>query len=325
MRKLYLIATVVAIGLVACNKKSEVSNQLPMQKAPAVDLSSLNNGERVFTDEQIEQIGKIHNEAVIEMVRNFNYEAENVYEAFVNQVSRYDIHPMEIAELPLGVSSEKYYSDVLQANLSEKAHKFIYDVADVCVNFDNVDDVETYIETQKKFAKEYFKGVELDGVLIALTVFKYSSQLWFDTTEGGMGLGIALVEYYEKTERAGAPNKAPMKISERAKDALKQCLIADGVGAVTAAVGVAVLEGLGAITVPGAVSVLLSAGVGAALASYAQLTLIIGQIIRGELSPAIDPNKPDIVIKWKDYISVDDKLITFPILVNPHFPVKPIK
>jgi len=309
MKKLFFFTIAIAISLVACDKKSDLDNQPPMQKAPAVDLSSLNNGERVFTDEQIEQIGKIHNEICIEFVKNFNYNAEDVYAAFIEQISQYDICPMEIAQLPLGISSEKYYSDVLQANISEQAHKFVYDVADVCVELGSVNEVEEYIEAQKRFAKEYFKGIELDGVLVALTVFKYSSQLWFDTTEGGMGLGFIFAENFEKGEMANSP----MKMSK--KDKLKRCLIADGEGAFLAGIFAAILV---AFTAPITVGLLVGIGAGAAIASIHELN----KINAGYYGIIAFDDKPDVVIKWKDYIMIDDKLVTRPILVNPYFSIK---
>jgi len=315
MKKIILFAAIAAIGLVACNK-SDVENQPTMQKAPAVDLGSLNNGERIFTDDQIEQIGKNHNEAVTKMINDFNYNAEDIHAALVEQISQYDIYHMELAELPLGVSTEKYYSDVLQANFSEQAHKFIYDVADVCVELGSVNEVEQYIEKQKVFAKGYFKGVELDCVLAALTVFKYSSQLWFDIEEGGMGLGVIFADNCERTGMFKAPTNTPMRVSAETKEKLKKCLMADGVAAADAIV-VASIIAVCAPTLFTVAGALVGIGISAAWSSLYKLVDIL---LYG--APSIDPNKPDVVLKWKDYIMVDGKLITRPILVDPYFPIK---
>jgi len=314
MKKYYIFGLVVLFALAACNKNE--LNQPTMQKAPAVDLGSLNNGERIFTDEQIEQIGVIHNEAVIKMVNDFNYNAKDIYAAFVEQLSQYDIYPMELAELPLEVSTEKYYSDVLQANLSEQAHKFIYNVAEICVEFGSVNEVANYIEKQKMFANKHFKGLELDGVLVALTVFKHSSQLWFDTEEGGMGLGVIFADNFEKMGVVLAPAKKPMKAS--IKEKIIECLKADGVGAAQAAIAAGVIA-LCAPTPITVASALYGIGISAGISSIWKLVEIL---LDGTVLPQISPDKPDVVIKWKDYIMVDKKLVPFPILVNPYFPIK---
>ncbi|MDR0828504.1 MAG: hypothetical protein LBN95_00115 [Prevotellaceae bacterium] len=313
MKKIFFFAAAAAISLVACNK-SETALKTPIQKSPQkVDLSSINDGNRIFTDEQIEQIGIIHNQTVIDFVNNFNYNTDNIYAEFVNQVSQWDISPMELAKLPNGVSTSEYYYEVIKANLSEKAHAFIYGVADNFITFNNVNDLAEYIELQKSYAKGIFKGAELDIVLTTLTVYKYSAKLWFDTTEGGMGLIDVFSERCGITGVEQAPANSLMKISEKKKQAIIACLVADGNGASEAIVVAAIIVACGVELTPAAIAAIaISAGV----SSISKLIEVVKAhyVVVGP----VEPDEPDIVIKWKDYIRVDGKLIALP-LINPYF------
>jgi hypothetical protein len=244
------------------------------------------------------------------LISEIDINSENFYSEYVDQIFKLDISPMEIAYLPKGISTPEYYNGILQAVLSEQAHTFIYEVADNCVTFSSVNDVAQYIELSKLYAKENFKGIELDVVLTGLTVFKYSSQLWFSQEEEGMGLGSIFVENYEKPGMGQMPAKAPSKISEAKKDALKKCLIADGASAASAAWVVSALAPWYPINVGAMVSIALSAGVGSVIEMLRILDII----------HFVAPDEPDVVIKWKDNIKVDGEIITLP-PINPYFPV----
>jgi hypothetical protein len=301
------------LGLVACNK-SETALNTPEQKfIQKTDLSSFNNGNRIFTDEQSDSIGFYHNKAVIELVEDFNFNSENLYSEFVKQVSQFDISPMELVQLPDGVSILDYYDEVLKANLSENAHAFIYEIANNCVDFNSVNDVAQYVELNKSYAKKIFKGAELDVVFTALTVFEHSSQLWFSEESGGKGLGEIFINNIYQNKNTGT-TKAPYKMPAAQREALKKCLIADGTGAAAAAA--AVWEGGFVLTVPGLVALLCQAGIGSALASYSMMYAIL---VRGEYVIAPTDNRNfDMVIKWQDNIIVEGKVVTLP-LTNPYF------
>ena len=296
-----VIITVITVVLISCDDRdfgrqythsqsvlTNKENNIYRNSNGKIKLTDINNGKRLFTDEQIEEMGKIHNTAVLKMVDNIDYTNADIASEFFLKSSQIDMSTMQLEyyKEPLFIG---YNDRTLKDNLSSIAYYFIHDIAEKCIDANNVYQIEDIIKEGRKYAYSSFKGCELDVVLVALTVFNESSKLWFRDLSGGIDVGGKVIKLY----KANGNNNDNLSDSQRLERALKRCLIADGESAAISAIVIMNnIEVLAAAGWTGLAIALMDIGVSAAISSFWEL----GKIIINKEYIVLPP----IVISWKD-------------------------
>jgi hypothetical protein len=326
-KKYILVAIAATFAIMSCDK-SVTTDNTPIQKTPThnIDLKSINDGNRIFTDQQIKQVGQIHNIGVEYMIDSIEWSNSDI----VNQMKSVfqDLTGNQAVFEHLNeTSSDDYYREILKKYLSNEAYHLINNVAKNSINYNNVSNYSSYIETKKNYAKLNFNGVELDVILIALEVFQNSAYLWFDTYEGGLGLGSFMENNYLNNSNANLLSNS-LKYEK-----FKAALEADGITAAASfiilAIEIAITASAGPWTTVAVNAALISIGLGSAFASVwaavrqVELDKVIGPV--NPLDNDSDTNK-DIIALWKDKIAINIDKIFLPIIdvVKKYFYVSEI-
>lgn len=224
-----IIITFITVGLISCDDRTFGNNNINRSNtspnfAPTYSNNNfeiINDGKRVFTDEQIEKIGQLHNEICMNIIDNLSVN-DSTYDVIRNIFKSSYMSPYyRLESIPTGVSFIQYSEAMFAYNIPTEIKTFIDDALYYVINnCENVQDISLYVEGRKDIARGKFKGANLDIVLTGLTVLKYSAKLWLDKSNGGLG-------YYVKLLNNSDTTSTIYNLSQEQKEKIKDVLRAD--------------------------------------------------------------------------------------------------
>jgi len=150
--------------------------------------------------------------------------------------------------------------------LSNNAFLVIEKAVEKSRSFECFDEYIAYLKSLELEAREKLIGIELDAILISLSVFENSSMFWLPENEGGVGIGYDFVKEY---------NNAYHKETNSIKKALAADGISAAAGFIVGAGVIAVSAGTGGMATPAIVAFLVGVAVESAVASAAAIGIDI--------------------------------------------------
>ncbi len=196
MKKIALLVC-AAISLASCSKESRTRNQV--QNAGVVTAHS-ESGCRLLTDQQIEEIGVRHNEALHQAFLNFDFDAINVknelYDRFKTQ------------SLPAEISSSAKEEILNNPPMLEKqlalygASKlvsiYIHEGENAIGQSSNLIELQKKLNLLESKARQELQCGALEIVLVNYSVLRNSAYFWLPVEEGGSGEGAAILSKIER-------------------------------------------------------------------------------------------------------------------------------
>jgi len=203
--------------------------------------------DRILTDEQIEEIGRIHNESLELAFTDFDFGVTNKTQELKERMIKvsnehYNIDSLSWLSTELDLDNNM---NILSQNLSQEAMEIINLAIEESYSITSVEDFQLFIRTLENTSRLTLDGKELDFTLVTLCVLRYSAAFWSPTAIGGTGIGEEILEL--------------------AKPPKHGWLAADGAAAGGGMIGAAVSAGLA--TGPVGWGFLVGVGVGAGIAS----------------------------------------------------------
>lgn len=193
-------------------------------------------GSRIFTDEQITQIGKLHNDYLEEVISKFNLNTVDYGFETQHLFNNLDLgeHRFDWTKEYGNIDEEKKF---LKENLSAPAFDILILATDEAKKIVSVKEYSNYITSLEIEAHKKLSGIDLEATLIALTVFKNSAYFWLSADEEGSGIGYNFVSRLNESQNRslfmGKVNAAKENEEDEdsLKDLLKLALAADGLSA----------------------------------------------------------------------------------------------
>lgn len=192
MKKIFL-ASLIAISSLSCNNIGDSNFQIePQNQSTSNVINKINSAlsTRYISDEQIEQIGQLHNLGLEEAFADFNWNANNLQNElsnkftnvsyvkdnninFDNTVRTYNDNMIRIKENLVNPDNFVFFQNVLDFLNNDEDKNFeiinsflVNSVNEMSENSTEVRDYETF--------------------LIFTTVIRYSSKFWLDSEIGGL-------------------------------------------------------------------------------------------------------------------------------------------
>jgi len=272
MKKIgYIIITkgMLLITLITFNSCQKLDNAMEVKKDPMRDISQKNFfEEEYFTDEQIKVIGKMHNEYLEIIFKDFNFEAKDYEAEFLekskslkNEIENKDpkIEWFNIYEI------KDYFKFLKENGLSETAINILQQAE---IMYDKSNTLKQYNYNLDNLRKQTLDGLKKNNyektlVLVSLSVFENSAYFWSPVEFGGSGVGseiLARASVKQSTKKELITNgmlidsevsnkilsRSPIgdTIPKTAKEIAREVLVADGVSAGSGFVVLGIIGGL---------------------------------------------------------------------------------
>lgn len=154
--------------------------------------SQRDSSERLLTDEQVEEIGNIHNEYLNEMISNIDFNnLKNV------DISEYSKDLCINVNCGLIIEDKTYIANTfenksledIEHNLSRDVYNFAVEVKSNIYESENHNELISNLQAVEINARQILRGAELDQILVMISVAKSSSYFWKPISKGGSGIG----------------------------------------------------------------------------------------------------------------------------------------
>ncbi len=229
-----ILAFMLALVIQSCRKEeAERSNSLVLKSMNDDYLS-----ERMFSDVQIDSLGKMHNELLSLCYKSFDFSSDNFSTEFDKQFKKYqDIYGIKLENLEHRTDLNEM-KNRFQKQLSPNANLVIKQIETVARSTFTVIELTNKINRIEASIREQFVGKELDILLSISTVIKSSAYFWYPEEYGGSGEGFSIIQKFESiNDQSGK--------TTHIKEVVTEALITDGFSAGTGSLGVAVVGILG--------------------------------------------------------------------------------
>ncbi len=172
---------------ISCEKENTYNNVID-NESESITVNAKSES-RVLTDQQIKQIGELHNQFLEEAFLDFDYNSENTFSELEHQFNNI------VTEQNIEVMLSSYETDIssilntLEQNLSSDAYKILVEVKNKAENITDVNSFSSEVMHYENLARVTLNGKELDIILTGLSVFKSSAYFWLPANKGGSGIG----------------------------------------------------------------------------------------------------------------------------------------
>ncbi len=219
-----------AIAFIAFLSCSKTKNQ------NSADANLKLSSERVLTQEQIDEIGALHNQYLETVVSNLDFSSNSLTDDIVEEFNKLNIEVHTFELLPnhgnIPALKEELYKSV-----SAEAINLIEQAVGYSEEYTTVSDYQSFVNDLESQAHVELSGSELDVVLVTFSVLKNSAYFWSPAEMGGSGVGhAALVQYHGTLNKAAGPSFS-----------FRKAMIGDGISGGIGCLGVAAAGLLGPI------------------------------------------------------------------------------
>ena len=152
---------------------------------------------RVLTDQEIIEIGNLHNEFLEDAIAKVNFSSSDLKSEVKNTFLELNNNKINMSkEERENILSKENSYDFLASNLKSCSNPIQYINASIDYvnnnNF-NYNELQIKIVSLENSAKQSLSGEELDAVLVYFSVLKKSSYFWMPINLGGSGKGSATI------------------------------------------------------------------------------------------------------------------------------------
>lgn len=148
--------------------------------------------DRLLTDEQVEQIGNLHNEYLNEMISNIDFNIVNdvdlsEYSKTLGVNVNCDLIDQDKQYIINTFTNKKL--DDIKGNLSLSVYNYALEVKNKVYASNNHEQLINNLDLVENNARKSLQGSDLDQILVMISVAKKSSYFWKPTIIGGSGIG----------------------------------------------------------------------------------------------------------------------------------------
>lgn len=148
-----------------------------VENIPNNTTSLIEKNEIVISNNQYKSVGDLHNEYLEDFLQR------NLSDDSLMYLNSDELNFQQ----KIDIFNEMPINNVLE--LSTTQIEYINMVKNVLEQYDNYDDIKSGIENIESIANNNLTGIELQKILMAMSVAKSSSYFWLDAENGGSGLG----------------------------------------------------------------------------------------------------------------------------------------